>query len=86
MHLVFITDEFTEAKGFELTYETYVSNCGGEIEATEIPQQLSWTFDGTNPNCMWNVKTDIGHYVHIETTNINLPEPTEEYNLPVVKS
>ena len=83
MHLIFFTDKFTNDEGFEVRYSQYASNCGGDLIAKKDPEKLSWTYDGSNPNCAWNIKSDVGYYVHIQSNIINMPEPTDEYDLPI---
>jgi len=50
IHLIFVTDQFTEDEGFIIKYSRYVSNCGGDLVATDQPQQINWIYDGTNSN------------------------------------
>ena len=83
MHLIFFTDKFTNDEGFEVRYSQYASNCGGDLIAKKDPEKLSWTYDGSNPNCAWNIRSDVGYYVHIQSNILNMPEPTDEYDLPI---
>lgn len=83
LHIIFVTDEFFEEEGFEVTYSPYTSNCGGDLIATSEEQLIQWSYDGSNSNCQWNIKTDVGHYVHIQPRVIKMPESTEDYKLPI---
>ena len=82
-HIIFISDPFDEYEGFDIEYAPYISNCGGDLIANDEVKTLKWDYDGTNSNCHWNIKTDPGHYVHIEPQSLVMPEPTDEYKLPI---
>ena len=82
-HILFVTDPFEEFEGFDIEYSPYISNCGGDLIANDEVKTLKWDYDGTNSNCHWNIKAEEGQYVHIEPQRMVMPEPTDEYDLPI---
>ena len=44
---------------------------------------MKWDYDGSNSQCLWDIKAPAGQFVSIEPKRMIMPEPTDEYKLPI---
>lgn len=79
VYVKFESDESDNAKGFNASYKTIASNCGGVFVA---PNGIIKTRDypttnyDNNQTCEWNIKTDPSHTLTFQLTDFDL-EKTE---------
>ncbi|KAL7042861.1 hypothetical protein ACKWTF_001317 [Chironomus riparius] len=71
----FESDESHNEKGFNITYESIVSDCGGVFIATNgVIKTSSYPTKNYDNNkyCEWKIKTDLAHRVTFQLTNFDI--------------
>lgn len=73
----FNSDESTNSKGFNLTYESILSDCGGLFVGTSgiisTPKYPKQNYDN-NKICEWNIKTDASHSIVFQLMDFDLED------------
>ncbi|KAG5668318.1 hypothetical protein PVAND_016262 [Polypedilum vanderplanki] len=73
----FITDESHSGRGFNITYETIASDCGGVFTATngiiKTPSYPNKNYEN-NKTCEWLIRADETHSIQFQLTDFDLEE------------
>lgn len=71
----FITDESHSGKGFNITYETVIADCGGIFSSPngviKTPSYPTKNYDN-NKTCEWIMRTDPSHSIQFQLTDFDL--------------
>lgn len=75
----FEADESTNAKGFNLTYQSVASDCGGTFSGSNgfisTPKFPTQNYENKK-NCEWNIKTDPSHSLLLQFIDFDLESST----------
>lgn len=75
MFIKFNSDDSNSGKGFNLTYKSVISNCGGLFSGSngiiQTPNYPSQNYENKK-NCEWNIKSDPSHSLTFQFTDFDL--------------